>query len=64
MKGGKSFMNNKNVISIIGLVATGIGALAGLVGSLASDRKTEYIIDEKIEERFKALTESNEKESE
>lgn len=57
-------MNNKNVISIIGLVATGIGALAGLVGSLASDRKTEYIIDEKIEERFKALTESNEKESE
>lgn len=47
----------KNILRIIGVVAS----LAGVIGDWAIDRKTEILIDEKIE---KALAEKDKEEDE
>lgn len=49
----------KNIVSIIGVVASFAGVVASVIGNWADDRKTEILIDEKIE---KALAEKNEEE--
>lgn len=51
----------KNIISIIGVVASFAGIAASVIGNWADERKTEILIDEKIE---KALAEKNEVEEE
>lgn len=49
----------KNIVSIIGVIASFAGVVASVIGNWADDRKTEMLIDEKIE---KALAEKNNEE--
>lgn len=49
----------KNIIGLIGIGASLVGVVASVIGNWADDRKTEILIDEKIE---KALAEKNEEE--
>lgn len=49
----------KNIISIIGVVASFAGLVASAISNWADDKKTEILIDEKIE---RALAERNEEE--
>lgn len=51
----------KNIIGIIGVIASFAGIAASVIGNWADERKTEILIDEKIE---KALAEKNEVEEE
>lgn len=51
----------KNIVSIIGVVASFAGVVASVIGNWADDRKTEILIDEKIE---KALAEKDKEEDE
>lgn len=49
----------KNIVSIIGVIASFAGLVASVVSNWADDRKTEILIDEKIE---KALAEKDKEE--
>lgn len=51
----------KNIVSIIGVIASFAGVVASVVGNWADDRKTEILIDEKIE---KALAEKDKEDDE
>ena len=51
----------KNIIGIIGVIASFAGIAASVIGNWADERKTEILIDEKIE---KALAEKEKDEDE
>ncbi len=50
----------KNIVSIIGVVASFAGVVASVIGNWADERKTEMLIDEKIEEALAKNEEEDE----
>lgn len=47
-------MSKRMVIKVCGIAATVVGALSTLLYDWSSEKETELIIDEKIDERFRS----------
>lgn len=45
-----------NKFKIFGLVATGIGFVATLLGNWASEKQQEELIEEKVDKKLKEMT--------
>lgn len=60
-------MNKKDVFKIVGLVLTVLGAIAGVGSSIASEKRQDIEIDEKVndavDKKFGEMSESEEEES-
>jgi len=55
---------NKNIIKLIGLAATGLGCVATFICEMAHVKEIEQLVDEKVNEKFEALTNEETKEDE